>query len=128
MVRTIAAAAVICVATVAAIAEPRAPQEPAVPAPRRRRWILAWFLVILAGAIVVGAVIQSLIPLLMHAIGGESFEWTIFLGTLIGGLGMVTGLAGAIVQRATRREIVLLIAQVLGVWVVCIGTLMQIRG
>lgn len=125
LAKTVAAVVVLCIATIGAA---RTPQDapPAEPqALRRRPRLIAWFTLVLAGAALFGWTLQLLVPRLMR-FHGSAFEWTIFLGTLLGGIGMVAGLSAAIVRRSPWRGIVLQLVQVLGVWAVCIGTLMQI--
>lgn len=125
--KTVAAVLVLCVAMVGAVRTTQDEQPGELEAPRRRPRLVGYFAVILAGAALFGWLLQRLVPALMR-LGGDAFEWTIFLGTLLGGISMVAGLAAAIVRRASRRTVVLQLVQVLGVWAVCIGTLMQIRG
>lgn len=50
------------------------------------------------------------------------FTTTIFIGTLLGGIGTVYSLARAITKDGWSKDVFILTMQTLGVWVVCIGT------
>ena len=89
--------------------------------------VIEWIAIISVTAVTFGIAIQRGVPLLIDKWGGTAFEWTILIGTLIGGVGAVVGVATSIVGQREGRSIVLQIGQVVGIWVVCIGTLMQIK-
>ena len=80
-------------------------------------------------ALAYGAVILMIVITLVARARGDEldpekiFTATIFIGTLLGGIGTVYSLARAITTDGWSKDVFILVMQTLGVWVGCVGTL-----